>query len=86
MCLARHYWGVFWKDKSSIYPPYCTWTLKHKTQFRKQTLEYGDQFIVNNVNWPTFAMGLDKNGQWIVAVSENSKVSDRYVWQLKKIY
>ena len=85
MCLARNYYGVFWKSLSSVYPPYCSWTLKHSTDYRKRVLEYGDQFVLNNVNWPSFAMGLDTTGNWVMAVYEGGSEDSAVVWQLKKI-
>ena len=66
-----------------MYPPYCTWTLKHNTNFRKTVLEYGDKFVLNNVNWPSFALGLDTSGSWVLAVLEgDTDIS----WQMKRIY
>ncbi|KAL5268035.1 hypothetical protein ACHWQZ_G004922 [Mnemiopsis leidyi] len=88
LCLGRNYYGVFWKSEGYMYPPYCTWTLKHDTDYRKSQLEYGDHFLLNNVNWPSFALGLDTSGSWVLAVLESNVLDgeSNVVWQMKRLY
>ena len=86
LCLGRNYYGAFWKHDSYIYPSYCSWTLKHSTEVRKKVLEYGDQFLMNNVQWPGFALGLDSSGGWVMAITEfGNSDEDSIVWTMKKI-
>jgi hypothetical protein len=85
LCLGRNYYGAFWKSESYVYPPYCSFTLSHSTDFRKGELEYGDHFVLRSVNWPSFLLGLDSTGSWVVAVLESgSGDTSGAVWQLKK--